>query len=302
MYNDNELMEMLLKEGKDVASLKEAGIRTSSPDPSAYYNNLEEHKLERSGRSIASLLPEKEGLMGTIIPKATRLGGSMGFNPHVPQIVNIDPDLEEYRCIVDLAKVTTQHLSPINKIDYHKEQNLSEVASRAFSYLSKVAAPDESTAPTEEVHLRKAPPGMANTYVVPKSSIGGKQFIEYKSTPKPSKPIMSNKEPIQDLVPVPAIKVTFEIDGFGQLEASYHEVVQDDKFLVLAYNTRYTIGTQFMPQRSTNLMDVWVHNQPVVYRVHSVGIRFRLVDYDITVLLIEETAEKIDGPHPDPIF
>ena len=70
------------------------GVRCSSDGESASeYQDPSSHTFEgNGGRSLASLLPG--GLRGVVIPRATTFGGSRGFDPHKPRLVNIDPDIK----------------------------------------------------------------------------------------------------------------------------------------------------------------------------------------------------------------
>ncbi len=199
------------------------GVRCSSEgDAATQYHDPTTQTMEGSyGRSVASLLPTgARGLRGVIVPRSTPGGGSLGFDPHRPTLINIDPDIKGQSCVVDLSKLTRESMQAAYKeaLDNPLVNNdLGLAASYAFS---KVAVGNEPVgmgqSPGPVFQDRAAPFGGIGTYVVPKASLGGGQItdnqgfqpLDGRNMPNPMSPsvaprkkLMPNKETFKSVEP-----------------------------------------------------------------------------------------------------
>lgn len=147
------------------------GIRSSSDeDPTQYYDPSSAQR-EANGRSIASLLPSR-GPRGVIIPRSSRLGGSLGFNPHKPVIVNIDPDIKGQSSVVDLAQITNEDID--NAIQ--ETSNVTDYKLAASLVFRKLAIGTEPVGmPSDnfnsQVVKEEHPLGLAGAYVTPRQDM-----------------------------------------------------------------------------------------------------------------------------------
>ncbi len=283
------LDEMIGDEGVDPDEVK-----CSSEDPTKYYEDAAENiRLQSNNRPLSSVIRSSEytGLKGTVVPRATRLGGSKGFNPHKPGIVNIVDTLAGTTVQVDLSRLGDGVTS---KVYDHDEPNLSKATADAFRKLAMIAPPvDEKT--FVKTGNRQAKSNKTNTKRSGgqslRSAFNNKEPMFQQEVPSKIRP----QAVIREQVSEPTIRVMFEFEGFGNLEAAYHHAVVEDKFLVLGYDTRYKSSFRFSPQKCESLVFVDITTMPNVYQVHSAGIRFTLDQLDITVLLIEDSAPKDGG-------
>lgn len=279
----------------------------SSTDPKAY-TKPEEHTFDKTngGASISHYLPTRLGMKGTVVPRATRLGGSMGYNPHqrpgIVNIVNIDPEGTGATSFpVDLSAIDVDKLSALSESqDYRQVLEIEDVrskASEAFEVMAKSAAarPKRPADGKKPKYPRIQPPAPEprtphhsvpkGTYVVPKATQGGTQV---------RRPTIIEEEP--EFAPPSAayqpeqVDVSIEIEGFGSIDVAYHHVVHDGDYLILGYDIRFPTNVRFMPQKSEN--PITVHTPTAVYQVYSLGIRFTVGDLDICVLLVNEEQSK----------
>jgi hypothetical protein len=141
------------------------------------------------GRSIASLLPS--GVRGVVIPRATTLGGSRGFDPHKPRLINIDPDIKGQSCVVDLSKITKESMEEAFLNAAQNPLTSSDIrllASQTFHNLA-VGYEPVGMGPANGPRSidRRAPLGDFG-YVVPQASLGGGQIEDTVVQEQPSTP------------------------------------------------------------------------------------------------------------------
>jgi len=273
-------------------------VRCSTPNPDGY-TTPDQQFLETNGRSISSLMSSRYGLKGTVIPRATRLGGSRGYDPNEPAVVNVDPDDRVHSCTIDLGKLTPQDLAfAYKEASSGGSPDLRAVAAATYSRLAEIA---ESASPADLLpgmatqNIMKAVP--ENYYVPPPQPTA--IYVPPSPLPQTPPPVTSpfNIPYVPQAVPQPPVlpdhptkHAIIEIDGLGQIDTWYHEIVFDGDFLILAYDTRYKFGTRFMPQRTEAPVYVKVTDGGKVFKVQSVGIRFTVAHMDQCVLLVEEAA------------
>jgi hypothetical protein len=158
------------------------GVRCSSEgsegnryhDPGSAYSEI-------TGRSVASLLPGGPGVRGVIVPRATWWGGSRGFDPHQPRLMNIDPDIKGQASVVDLSQFSKEAVAAAYELAWQQVGDYGDprlVASQAYRNLAIDTepvgmGPDSRRSPVE---ARQAPLMGLDTYVVPKAAPGGGQM------------------------------------------------------------------------------------------------------------------------------
>jgi hypothetical protein len=360
------------------------------------------------GRSIASLLPgSSRGLRGVVIPRATTFGGSRGFDPHKPRLMNIDPDIKGQSCVVDLSKITKESMEEAFIEAAQNPVAASDIRLLAAQTFHNLAVGYEPVGmgPSRGPRLveRRSPLGDFGAYVVPSAGLGGGQVFEAPAQERPSSPeenispsvtprtgpaidpdilkragmnrpfqtnqnprdMASNvgmpappmrmtdengnpingaemeapldgyqierktepptrqkqgfvdqsppqmqapprkvklagpppgtqeRAPAQQSAPVgpPETRVTFEIEGWGEFEAMYHEVIKNDCVLVLVFDTRFKGGGKYFPPATDKLMAVKVDGQQNVYFVNSYGTRFQHGGYEYCMLVIDQDNE-----------
>jgi hypothetical protein len=179
------------------------GIRCSSDGQAGnYYHDasavggFEAHAL--SGRSMASLLPGLGyGLRGVVVPRATWWGGSRGFDPHKPRLMNIDPDIDGQASVVDVSQFSKEVVAQAYELAWQQVGEYGDprlVAAQAYRNMAVGTEPVGMKAQGNNGYdERLAPLGGLDTYVVPKAAPGGGQIM-------PMRPIRQNG--MSDDVPV----------------------------------------------------------------------------------------------------
>lgn len=151
-----------------------------------------------SGRSMASLLPGLGyGLRGVVVPRATWWGGSRGFDPHKPRLMNVDPDIKGQASVVDVSQFSKEVVAQAYEMAWEQVGEYGDprlVAAQAYRNLAVGTEPvgmnNNGTGPEE---ARRAPLGGLDTYVVPKAAPGGGQMM-------PMRPV--NQQAFNEEVPV----------------------------------------------------------------------------------------------------
>ncbi len=307
--------------------------RTSSDhDPSKYYDPSTAFR-ESDGRSLASLLPSRGGLQGVIIPKSKRFGGSLGWNSHAPQVINIDPHIAGQSSVVDLADVSKEKMERA-MASVANIQDPKLAASLAFRKIASGTKPVGLPETVERVTNQGNSHMLARgAYVTPKAGMNGAQIS--RNTPKPI-PVKGNTTKMDDkeieemdrqafeaavsnrigneskpesrstlfnkpksafkvAMPETSEMVTYEVEGFGHLTCSYTSVIRDGINLILVCDNNQKNTQKFFPEpNDEKQFIVDVHSDPNVYKVISPGIKFTLFNFDICVLFIVEEQSKED--------
>lgn len=378
------------------------GVRCSSDGDANTYQDPAQHTFEgNGGRSLASLLPG--GLRGVVIPRATTFGGSRGFDPHKPRLVNIDPDIKGQSCVIDLSQITKENMEQAfmeAAQNEYAQQDIRLLAAQTFHNLA-IGYEPVGMGPSRGPRLveRRAPLGEFGAYVVPRSSLGGGQIQEQElrempptqdqvmspsvsprtggMTPtllkqagiqprpfrmaeapenmtsnvglpappsrqtdeygnplagativdpeppmKPRGPAFRDQTPptVQtqptqarikppprtvriegptQVVPVsqgpsvalPEAKVSFEMEGWGTMEAAYHEVIKNDCVLVLVWDNNFKGGMKYFPPSTDKAIRVRITGTDKVFDVNSYGTRFQHGNYEYCLLVIDPDSE-----------
>lgn len=336
-------------DGKD-----SGGVRCSvPPEDSDKYLDPSAQCFEHDGRSISTHMPRGLGLRGVVIPRATPFGGSRGFDPHKPRLINIDPDIKGQACVVDLQEITKEKMSQAYKLAAQNPMTMNSqqlLAAQTFHNLAVSFEPiGMGREDKSQMSDRIAPVGMSGAYVAPKAAPGGGQIANQpagipinrgnmispsvsprhvKAAPvvtQPIEPMQKAAELVSDIheeetapvtvaapvfkdqstrrpvfkekpianhssVAAPGTTVTFEMEGWGKLDAAYHEVIKNDGLLVLVYDNRYKNGMRYWPPTTDRLIAVRIANQGEVYFVNSYGNRFTHSDYEYCILVIDQES------------
>ncbi len=245
------------------------GVRCSSPNPNGY-TSPDNQFLEQNGRNLTSLMRTGSGVKGVVVPRATRLGGSRGYDPNKKVIINVDPDDKDgFNCVVDLAAFSSEDITETFNSLNDPNKDIRAVASNTFLKLAH-------TKPSAKISIPTMKPKISEKI---QNSIQQNESVSNQPT------VMA------DLIP--SYKATIEISGLGEVEAYYHDIVHHDSFLILAFDNRCTNSIRFMPQATNAPVYVQVEKLDKVFHVQSVGIRFNISNLDVCVLLVEQAAELV---------
>ena len=119
-----------------------AGVKRHTPDPTSYHTDLSGY--------------------GTTIPASTKEGGSMGFDPHKPGEVIVDPDMPDGNKVIDFGLFRENVQEFNNAVNSVGRKSNSDVSQSQQAFQAYVAASEkikkkeeEMTTPVEEA--KKAP-------------------------------------------------------------------------------------------------------------------------------------------------
>lgn len=98
----------------------------------------------------------------------------------------------------------------------------------------------------------------------------------------------------QPIVP-PTINVIFEMKHFGVMEACYHDVIIEQGFIVLVFDTRSQGASKYFPATNRELdapqMAINIVGSPEVYLVQTTGIQYVHADHEYCILMIEKSGQ-----------
>ncbi len=104
--------------------------------------------------------------------------------------------------------------------------------------------------------------------------------------------------PMQQAGP-PTIEVVFEMEHFGSLDVRYHDVLIENGFIVLVFDTRHQGSTKYFPPVAQNEsappMALNVVGTNEVYLVHTTGLQYVHEEREYCLLMVERTGTLQEG-------
>lgn len=275
-----------------------------TPDPNNYCDPSQLSSATMNGRPLSSMLGNRRGI---VIPRATVAGGSRNKECLKKGKVRIDPGVEgELPLIVDLSLVTEDAVNEALRDSVDSSNDMRELGYRTFVKLAGSAVNESSTRNINKPVITRSDDSIMSTIpsaplplsippVKPKPSPKHslKSQIEEAATVKPEqgKPKV-NKDTVSFVAPT--VRVTFELEGYGTIETSYHDVVKgiDGITLVLIYDKRYTQGTKYFPPASDRPVFVNVHDWEEICKAQATGLSYVVNGFEHYLLFIEKAVAK----------
>lgn len=161
-------------------------LRVGTPDPTKYHD-ISTVNLELNNTPLATRVGHNHGfsgLRGVVIPRATRDGGSRGYDHMIPRPAYIDPELTNRRLIVDPMKIrdNPEAMAAAIREAYSNYPDPADATIAAFAQFAEQqenSMPSEISIPQPQTVVPTplaTPVGhSSNTYVVPKALPGGGQ-------------------------------------------------------------------------------------------------------------------------------
>lgn len=114
-----------------------------------------------------------------------------------------------------------------------------------------------------------------------------------------SSPVVRQRpQPAVPAIPQPAIQALFELPGFGQLPAMFHDITLDQETgqMTLVYDTRYTQGNKWFPPKPEEGQELarfamQIVGRPEVYLVVHSGVQYAYQGTEFCTLQILEMGE-----------
>lgn len=261
-----------------------------TPDVSQIrFVDSDRYKDVRDEPSMASSLASgaRGGAMGTVIPRHTRGGKPKGLNTEMDpnETVLIDPGTPS------AATKTLQELlrQPAGLPTVHAGKPVARPARTTPMPVKQAATRAASGNGLSRFRMTSGAPAAAQAPVVGFSgtSTGVQQG-------PPSR--FASAMPAAPVVKRPQFEVLFNIEGFGDFTAHYHDVLVVPGFLVLIYDQRFTDGMQWYPDANEMLINVTGH--PEVYKAFKTGVKY---EYDkkvhCVVMFNPDDVTMLEGDH-----
>lgn len=237
-----------------------------TPDVSQIrFVDSDRYKDVRDEPGMASSLASgaRGGAMGTVIPRQ-RGGKPKGLNTEMDpnETVLIDPGTPS------AARKTLQDLlrQPGGLPTVHTGKPVARPARTTPVPVKQAAVRPASSNGLSRFRMASGSPVIGQTPVM--GSSGAAQGVQQGSR-------FASAVPAAPVVKRPQFEVLFNIEGFGDFTAYYHDVLVVPGFLVLIYDQRFTDGMQWYPDASQMLVNVTGH--PEVYTALKTGVKY---EYD----------------------
>ncbi len=264
-----------------------SNLRCSSEgEDAAKYHDPSTHFTE-SGKQINRYLTGRYGLRGVIIPRANILGGSMGFDPHKPRLVHIDPHLKGESCIVDLSKVNQTSMNKAMKEAAKNPATQNDLSLFAAQVYQNLAIDEqEDTTMKEELISSAVTPRIKKAHITNAHIANAvEDFEDPFETPIQQGYQKQAKSKFKKAELAPSVQVTFATEGWGVFEASYHAVIRNDCLLVLCWAEEHKGAIKFFPPCTDKKLKVTVEGDELY--VHSLGNKFKHNGYEYCILVID---------------
>lgn len=161
------------------------GAKAHTPDPSAYHDPSSLRLASQAGRSVADMLPSRNGLRGTVLPRSTAFGGSRARKAHTVGMVQIDPHVPgEDPIKIDISELDEEVVEQaFNSVD---GEDISNIAYNTFRVLAgkepMTEFPDDQKMENPIMPERQMP----NAYTVPRTASGRKVAAEKAAASRPA--------------------------------------------------------------------------------------------------------------------
>lgn len=103
-----------------------------------------------------------------------------------------------------------------------------------------------------------------------------------------------DEQPMESRGQMPQIHCFFEVQGFGELEAYYHDIVVQQGFLVLIFDSRFRGPKYFPPtavQDNPPQLAMNISGTQEVYQLQTTGVLYEHNGYEHCVLMIERVGQ-----------
>ncbi len=270
--------------------------------------------------------PSNAGLRGVIVPRATMGGIPMGTRPHETQdvIVNIDPHILGQSSSIRLGDLNASSIQAATMAAREVTPEPTDIQTfRLRGAATMHALANQSRQPMARAAVAPQHAGVRQVVPQPMDQYEQPQF---SAAPAPAAPPMQkmarianplaafdqqhqqpqtrplrNIELRDDPLPVagpPTVEVVFEMENFGSLSANYHDVIVEEGFVVLIYDTRHKGSVKYfppVPKGTAPRMAVNVVGTADVYLVQTTGLQFTHESKEFCILMIEDTYELPGG-------
>jgi hypothetical protein len=302
--------------------------RNQRGDDTVYqsYQSPDNIVLQSGGTMGSAIGTGANGLRGTIIPQATRGGIPMGTRPHdtANMEVNIDPHIPGQSVTVRLGDLTNASVwaaSQEAQANTPEPTDLASMRLRGAAIMHNIAAGRQKAASAPAPNFqynpaelepdapfleqfpsspRRVVPVQQSQPMVPPRTRRVSPLSAFNQAPQaapmpgaaiqPEPMYVAQQRAVQPVAPM--LTVVFELEHFGSLEANYHDVIVENGFVVLVYDTRHTGATKYFPNSAQSdeapPMAINIVGSQEVYLVHTTGLQFSHNHNEYCILMIDQ--------------
>jgi hypothetical protein len=170
-----------------------------------------------------------------------------------------------------------------------------EQARRAAEAERAAAANAPRVAPTNQAQTpppaQPAPPVLPQKVASPLAAFGQTPPEQAPMPPSAASQMnfVDTSKPLAPATEAPGRRVQYELQGYGQLEAWYHEIIIQDDKMILVYNNEFTGGQKFFPSGDKQIA-VAVAGTGLCYLAQPTGIQYPQGNSEHCVLLIQKSV------------
>lgn len=288
------------------STAKSSGQPATPPGQYGYTDPSQEQlSSERSMTSVMSQAPK--GLQGVVIPRSTPGGVPRGVNPHtLDQLeIAVDPHIHNQSSRITLGDLSRQvatatrqaaEITPepvdIQTARLRAATTLHIAADGAKKHAAATtlsSVPQQSAQPTQTVAT--APARTVSPLAAfgprPVAAVGGQTVAKLVSSGLPA------AQPAGPQPRTPTVRVAFEMEQFGRLEAAYDDVIVGEQTIILVFDTRCVGSTKYFPQARLDTPPAAINilGRSEVYLIRPLGIQFEYEDKEFCALLIEQSGQ-----------
>gem|GEM_PF-6778075 len=102
------------------------------------------------------------------------------------------------------------------------------------------------------------------------------------------------QQPMVQQAGPPTIRVIFEVQHFGNIEVFYHDVIVNEGFVVLVFDTRHQGSTKYFPPtaqvENAQPLAMNIAGTNEVYLLHTTGIQYVHEMREYCVMMVERAG------------
>jgi hypothetical protein len=296
-------------------------VPQSAPVPGTEHYRSPREVVMSSGRNAAELMrPGVMGLQGVVVPHATLGGVPAGMRPHDigDMQINVDPHIPGQNAIINLADINPRAMRQASQLAGQVTPEPTDAATlrlRASATMHGIVAgaqrnggssrndvPPQQAGPAGYMRApnlaRVATPQQRRSSPLQSFLDGSNASHERATYGREMRAIDIDTPSVVSQPPAgtaePALEVIFQLQGFGEHRAYFHDVVVEPGFMVLIYRTGYRGSKWFppvSPEPGKRPIAINIAGTTEVYLVHTTGVQYVYGETEHCVLMVERVGQ-----------
>lgn len=271
-----------------------------------------------SQHMLGHMRPGPRGMTPTVIPRATQGGIPIGTRPHdmTDLEINIDPHIPGQSSTVRLGELNpgvvargARTAAGVTAEPVNVETQRLRAAATMHMISQQVgvsrAANPAAIPPVDTVYTQTPMSSPQQLPAVPPQQRLVRSPLSAFNQPQMQPQHREMRQLIMDDTPppppdagLPEIQAIIEMEGYGPMTVYYHDVVIEQGFMVLVFNTRCHGAMKFFPPTTTPgnqppKMAIQLAGHPDIYGVETTGIIF---EYDKQAMCVLAVTKVVVAP------